>query len=81
MSGVEKTVVDSDFEDKSVQGWVPRIGEEVLTATDAEAHDGTYQLVNYRSWHSYSAPKFDTTDLITKGNKYKCKRMGEACSW
>jgi endo-1,4-beta-xylanase len=69
VSAVAKTLVDANFEDKSLQGWVPRIGEEVLTATDADAHDGKISLLTTGRANSYSAPKLDTTDLITKGNK------------
>src|SRR5262249_50856540 len=35
----------SDFEDGTPQGWRPRIGNEILTVTDADKHGGTFSLL------------------------------------
>lgn len=62
--------IRADFEDGTAQGFVPRIGEEVLEVTDADAHSGTYSLLVSGRAHPYSGPKIETSDKIHRRTRY-----------
>jgi len=62
--------IKADFEDGTAQGFVPRIGEEVLQVTDADAHTGTYSLLVTGRANPYSGAKIDTSDNIHRKTRY-----------
>lgn len=59
-----------DFEDGTAQGFVPRIGEEALRVTDADAHSGTYSLLVSGRANPYSGAKIDTSGKIRRKTRY-----------
>ncbi|HEU5469553.1 MAG TPA: endo-1,4-beta-xylanase [Actinophytocola sp.] len=59
-----------DFEDGTAQGWVPRIGPEVLTATTADAHSGTHSLLTTGRASAFYGPARNLLGRVTKGKRY-----------
>lgn len=64
------TGLTSTFEDGSPDGWVPRIGDEVLTVTTADAHSGTHSLLTTNRTHPFTGPAFDVTNVMFNGSQY-----------
>jgi endo-1,4-beta-xylanase len=60
----------TDFEDGSLQGWEPRIGEEQLSVTQEDAHSGAYSLLTEGRANSYSGPAVNVTDYLQENNQY-----------
>ncbi|KNY28475.1 carbohydrate binding domain-containing protein [Pseudobacteroides cellulosolvens] len=60
----------SDFETNTNQGWVPRIGGEVLTVSDTVSHSGSYSLFTTNRKNTYDAPKINVTSKMYKDSKY-----------
>lgn len=60
----------TDFEDGTVQGWHGRGGNEVLAATGAAAHTGTYGLQVTGRSQSWNGPQLDVTSIMTEGKTY-----------
>ncbi|WP_336790430.1 endo-1,4-beta-xylanase [Paenibacillus sp. MMO-177] len=62
--------VVTDFEDGTVQGWHGRGGNEVLAASGAAAHTGTYGLQVTGRSQSWNGPQLDVTSIMTEGKTY-----------
>ena len=59
------TVVQNDFEDGSLQGWIPR-GPVTLTNTDeVPAHGGTRSLKTTGRTAGFNGPSLNTFGLLT----------------
>ena len=65
------TVVQNDFEDGSLQGWIPR-GPVTLTNTnEVPAHGGTRSLKTTGRTAGFNGPSLNTFGLLTKGATYQ----------
>ncbi|MET8150567.1 endo-1,4-beta-xylanase [Actinoplanes sp. NPDC049668] len=66
---VPVTVVTSDFEDGTTQGWAARGGETVAAST-AAAHGGTGSLAVTGRTGGWQGPSLDVLDVFEKGTQY-----------
>ncbi|MBT0995366.1 endo-1,4-beta-xylanase [Cellulomonas sp. DKR-3] len=67
------TLVDSDFEDGTLQGWAPRDdgnGAPTLTVQDEVAHDSTYAVRVSDRVSQGQGLQIDVTDAATPGASY-----------
>lgn len=62
--------LNADFEDGTLQGWVPRIGSEKLTVTQQEAHQGTYSMLVTNRERSYYGPSLPMKELLKPNTTY-----------
>jgi len=67
----DTTGIHTNFEDDAAEGWKPRIGEEVLTVTSADAHSGTFSLLTTNRAHSFSGPSINAAGKLCNGSQYK----------
>jgi endo-1,4-beta-xylanase len=58
------------FESGTTEGWKPRIGTEVLTPTQADAHGGTFSLLTTNRTAAFAGPAFDVTNVMFNGSRY-----------
>lgn len=65
-----QTIVQNDFEDGTVQGWVPR-GPVTLTASNDVAQGGTFSLKTTGRTAGFHGPSLDTLGLLTKNATYQ----------
>ncbi|HEU4391554.1 MAG TPA: carbohydrate binding domain-containing protein, partial [Blastocatellia bacterium] len=65
------TGLSTDFETGTAQGWVPRIGNEVLTPTSADAHSGTFSLLTTNRTSAFRGPAFNVTNVMFNGSRYR----------
>jgi endo-1,4-beta-xylanase len=65
-----QTVVQNDFEDGTLQGWVPR-GTAILTNTTEVAHGGTHSLKTTGRTAGFHGPSLNITPLLQSGNIYQ----------
>ncbi len=66
---VPVTVLTSDFEDGTSQGWAGRAAETVAPST-AQAHSGTTSLAVTGRTESWQGPSLDVLDTFAKGTAY-----------
>ena len=60
----------ADFEGGTRQGWSPRIGSEVLTVTNADAHSGQFSLLTTNRQQVFSGPALNVFGRMGKGKTY-----------
>lgn len=60
----------ADFEAGTPQGWSARLGSEILTVTDADAHGGQRSLLTTGRTEFYAGPALNVLGRIGKGKKY-----------
>ena len=60
----------STFESDTNEGWKPRIGPEVLTVTNADAHSGAFSLLTSNRGFTFEGPAFDVTNVMFNGSTY-----------
>jgi endo-1,4-beta-xylanase len=58
------------FESGTTEGWKPRIGPEMLTATTADAHSGSFSLLTTNRGGAFEGPAFDVTNVMFNGSRY-----------
>ncbi|AGZ41807.1 endo-1,4-beta-xylanase [Actinoplanes friuliensis] len=63
------TVVTSDFEDSTTQGWSAR-GGETVAASDVVAHGGDGSLAVTGRTATWEGPSLDLLDVVEKGTQY-----------
>src|SRR5215475_13850586 len=63
-------VVQNDFEDGTVQGWIPR-GTAVLSNTTEAAHTGTHSLKTIGRTAGFNGPSLDLVNTLSRGNVYQ----------
>ncbi len=63
------TVLTSDFENGTVQGWAPRSGETVAVST-AAAHGGTSSLLVSGRTANWNGPSRDLLTTVQAGTRY-----------
>ena len=59
------------FESGTTEGWTPRIGPEMVAASTAEAHTGSYSLLTTNRTSAFRGPNFDVTNVMFNGSRYK----------
>lgn len=64
------TVVATDFEDGTTQGWVPRGGVTVEAVTD-DAHSGSYSLKTYGRTANWNGPSLNVLGSMQPGAVYE----------
>ncbi len=63
--------ITTTFEDGTADGWKPRIGDEILSVTTADAHTGNYSLLTMGRQHTYEGPSIDATNKMFNGSQYQ----------
>jgi endo-1,4-beta-xylanase len=61
----------STFESNTREGWSPRIGDETLTVTSADAHSGTLSLLTSGRTSAFRGPSFNVTNVMFNGSRYR----------
>src|ERR1039457_5861015 len=64
-------VVQNDFEDGTLQGWIPRGGSVVLTNSTEAAHGGTQSLKTTGRTAGFNGPSLNVLPLLTKSATYQ----------
>lgn len=62
-------VVNSTFEDGTVQGWTPR-GDETVAVSTAAAHAGTASLLSDGRTRTWEGPVLDVLGTMEQGTRY-----------
>ncbi len=65
------TGASSTFESNTREGWAPRIGDEILTVTTADAHSGTFSLLTSGRTSAFRGPSFNVTNVMFNGSRYR----------
>ncbi len=63
--------ITTTFEDGKADGWTPRIGDETLTVTTADAHSGSYSLLTTGRQHAYDGPSINVANKMYNGSEYQ----------
>ena len=66
----QTTIVEDDFEDGTVQNWIPR-GTAILTNTTEEAHGGSHSLKTTGRTANFHGPSLNITPLVQAGTSYQ----------
>jgi endo-1,4-beta-xylanase len=67
----QTSLVQNDFEDGTLQGWIPRGGSVVLTNTTEASHGGTHSLKTTGRTAGFNGPSLDVTNILTLGATYQ----------
>ncbi len=74
-AAAQTPVVQNDFEDGTLQGWIPRGGTVVLTNTvevgSRTGGAGTHSLLTTGRTAGFNGPSLDVQGLLTKGATYQ----------
>ena len=65
------TGAESTFESGTREGWFPRIGDETLTVTNADAHSGNFSLLTSGRTSAFRGPAFNVTNVMFNGSRYR----------
>ena len=68
---VAQTIVQNDFEDGTLQGWVPRGGGVVLTNTTEAAATGARSLKTTGRTQGFHGPSLNLTGTLSRGIVYQ----------
>ncbi|MBV9406651.1 MAG: endo-1,4-beta-xylanase [Acidobacteriaceae bacterium] len=63
--------ITTTFEDGKTDGWYPRIGDETLTVTTADAHTGNYSLLVTGRQHAYDGAAINVANKMYNGSQYQ----------
>ena len=63
--------IQGDFEDGTLQGWVPRGSGVILTNSTEAAYTGTHSLKTTGRTATWMGPSYDLTSQLTKGVTYQ----------
>ena len=61
----------TDFETGTREGWVPRIGRETLTVTNADAHGGAHSLLTTARQAAFDGPAINAAGKLCNGSRYQ----------
>src|ERR671913_1133406 len=61
----------TDFETGTREGWVPRIGRETLTVTNADAHGGAHSLLTTGRQAAFDGPAINAAGKLCNGSRYQ----------
>src|SRR5215510_3032630 len=64
-------VVQNDFEDGSLQGWIPRGSVTLTNTNEVPPHGGTRSLKTTGRTAGFNGPSLNTFGLLTKGATYQ----------
>jgi endo-1,4-beta-xylanase len=59
------------FETNTNEGWSPRVGNEALTVTAADKHNGNYSLLTTGRTAAFQGPRFDVSNVMFNGSRYR----------
>jgi endo-1,4-beta-xylanase len=62
--------IHTNFETGTAQGWVPRIGRETLTVTNADAHSGAFSLLTTGRQATFDGPAINAAGKFCNGSRY-----------
>ena len=62
--------IHTNFETGTAQGWVPRIGRETLTVTNADAHDSSFSLLTTGRQATFDGPAINAAGKLCNGSRY-----------
>ena len=65
------TGLSSTFETGTTEGWTSRTGTEVVAATSADAHGGSFSLLTTNRTSAFRGPNFDVTNVLFNGSRYR----------
>src|SRR6185436_17095640 len=65
------TGLGSAFETGTTEGWTSRTGTEVVAASAADAHTGTYSLLTTNRTSAFRGPNFNVTNVMFNGSRYR----------
>jgi endo-1,4-beta-xylanase len=65
------TGLSSTFETGTAEGWTSRTGVEVVAASNADAHTGSFSLLTTNRTSSFRGPNFDVTNVMFNGSRYR----------
>ncbi|WP_440111507.1 endo-1,4-beta-xylanase [Paenibacillus sp. QZ-Y1] len=63
--------LNANFEDGTLQGWIPRIGNEKLTVSQQEAHEGKYSMLVANRERSYQGAMLPMKDVLKPNHTYE----------
>jgi endo-1,4-beta-xylanase len=72
-SGALTGSIQDDFEDGSLQGWIPRGGSVVLSNVTDQANTGTHSLLTTGRTAGFNGPSLNVTSQLVKGATYQVK--------
>src|SRR5215475_1378562 len=61
----------STFESGAREGWGPRIGDETVTVTSADAHSGANSLLTTNRTTAFRGAAVNVTNIMFNGSRYK----------
>jgi endo-1,4-beta-xylanase len=64
-------IIQDDFEDGTLQGWIPRGGSVVLTNTTEAARSGTHSLKTTGRTAGFNGPSLNVFGTLAKGSTYQ----------
>jgi endo-1,4-beta-xylanase len=65
------TGLGSTFETGTAEGWTSRTGVEVVAATNADAHSGSFSLLTTNRTAAFGGPNFNVTNVMFNGSRYR----------
>ena len=66
-----QTIVQTDFEDGTVQGWIPRGPVTLANTEEVPAHGGTHSLKTTGRTQGFHGPSLNVFGVVTKGATYQ----------
>ena len=70
-AAAQTPIIGNDFEDGTLQGWIPRGGSVVLTNTTEAAHLGTHSLKTTGRTAGFNGPSLNVLGALVKGATYQ----------
>jgi endo-1,4-beta-xylanase len=62
--------IHTNFETGTPEGWRPRIGRELVTVTDSDAHAGNYSLLTTGRQASFDGAAINAANKLCNGSRY-----------
>jgi endo-1,4-beta-xylanase len=62
--------IHTDFETSTTEGWGPRIGNELVAATPADKHSGTFSLLTTGRTAFFQGPAINAAGKLCNGSRY-----------
>ena len=62
--------IHTNFETGTAEGWRPRIGRELVTVTNSDAHSGNYSLLTTGRQASFDGAAIDAANKLCNGSRY-----------
>jgi endo-1,4-beta-xylanase len=65
------TGLTSTFETGTTEGWTSRTGTEIVAASTADAHTGTWSLLTTNRTSAFRGPNTNVTNVMFNGSRYR----------